>query len=50
MKRCIWLVVPMLTLKQPSIRGLPAIERTRIPASRSAASTSATGRWGQISR
>ena len=50
MKRCIWLVVPMLTRKHPSIKGLPAIERTRIPACRNDASTSATGRWGQISR
>ena len=50
MKRCIWLVVPMLTRKQPSMRGLPAIERTRIPACRNAASSSVTGRWGQISR
>ena len=44
MKRCIWLVVPMLTRKHPSIKGLPAIERTRIPACLRAESTSATGR------
>ena len=44
MKRCIWLVVPMLTRKQPSISGLPAIERIRMPSARRASSTSATGR------
>ena len=35
-KRSICSRVPKLTRREPSIRGLPAIERTRIPASRRA--------------
>ncbi len=43
--------VPRLTRRQPSIRGLPAMERTRMPASsRSRASTSAGSALGQINR
>ena len=49
-KRCIWLVVPMLTRKQPSISGFPAIERIRMLSLRKAASISSTERRGQINR
>ncbi|QNJ09861.1 hypothetical protein SynMINOS11_02417 [Synechococcus sp. Minos11] len=40
----------MLTRRDPSIRGLPAIERTRISSCRSAASQLAAPWLGQISR
>ena len=40
----------MLTRKQPSINGLPAMERIRIPSLRKAASISSTERRGQINR
>ena len=46
----IWLLVPMLTLRAPSISALPVIDRTKIPSFRSATSHAEVSELGQISR